>query len=233
MGLIVAICPRCRAKDMTFDILAGREAGAEYGWKKHYEFYCECRRCFQGSILILVTRNYEVKEAVDSVEKILHSQMGLNIALSVDGYISLKDHIASNPPEHLPPDVETAFKEGAACLAVGCYNASGAMFRLAIDLATKNLLPTGGGAKGGPNRQQRKQLNERLTYLFDVNILSNDLRELATCVKDDGNDGAHDGTLKQTDVEDLQDFAMELFKRMFTEPERLRLAKLRREERSR
>lgn len=104
------------------------------------------------------------------------------------------------------------------------------MFRLAIDLATKNLLPTGDRATGGPNRQQRKQLNERLTYLFDVNILSNDLRELATCVKDDG---AHDGTLKQVDAEDLQDFAMELFKRMFTEPERLRLAKLRREERFR
>lgn len=231
--MIVASCPRCRAEDMTFDILAGRETGEEYAWKKQYELYCECRRCFKGSILVLIISNYELKEAVNSAEKIIQSKMALNVALSFDGYVSLKDHIASKPPEHLPIDVENSFKEGAACLAVGCYNASGAMFRLAIDLATKGLLPTGDGTTGGPNRQQRKQLNERLTYLFDSNILSNDLRELATCVKDDGNDGAHDGTLKQADAEDLQDFAIELFKRMFTEPERLRLAKLRREERSR
>lgn len=233
MGMIVTDCPRCRAKDMTFDIFAGREAYSEYNWKTHFELYCECRRCFQGSILAVSIGKYELKDAVNSVKKIIQSDMGLNAALSVEGYVSLKDHIASTPPEHLPADVEASFKEGAACLAIGCYNASGSMFRLAIDLATKGLLPEGDGSTGGPNRQQRKQLNERLGYLFDNNLLPGDLRELALCVKDDGNDGAHDGTLKKADAEDLLDFAIELFKRMFTEPERLRLAKLRRVERTR
>ena len=233
MGMIVTDCPRCRAKDITFDVLAGRETYSEHGWKTHFELYCECRRCFQGSILAVFIREYELREAASSVMKIIQNDMGLNAALFVEGYVSLKDHIASTPPEHLPANVEASFKEGAACLAIGCYNASGSMFRLAIDLAMKGLLPEGDGSTGGPNRQQRKQLNERLGYLFDNNLLPSDLRELALCVKDDGNDGAHDGTLKKADAEDLLDFATELFKRMFTEPERLRLAKSRRAERTR
>jgi hypothetical protein len=49
--------------------------------------------------------------------------------------------------------------------------------------------------------------------------------------KEDGNDGAHAGTLTKEDAEDLLDFATALFERMYTEPERLRLARERREKR--
>ena len=106
------------------------------------------------------------------------------------------------------------------------------MFRLAIDLATKHLLPAINGEQGGANRQQRKDIHHRLMWLFEQGRLPGDLQELAMCIKDDGNDGAHDGTLTKADTDDLKDFAVVLFERMFTEPERLRLAKLRRVERS-
>jgi hypothetical protein len=51
------------------------------------------------------------------------------------------------------------------------------------------------------------------------------------CIKEDGNDGAHEGTLKKEDAEDILDFTVALLSRLYTEPERLRLAKLRRDKR--
>ena len=233
MGMIVSDCPRCRARNITFEVSAGRQTRVSSGWQMHFELYSECRACFKGSILCVSVKAFDHMGSVNSIEKIVKNPLALNVAFNVDGYVSLKDYVASEPPEHLPPDVTAAFKEGAACFAVGCYNASGSMFRLAIDLATKRLLPEGDGTIGGPNRQQRKQLNERISYLFDTGKISGDLRALASCVKDDGNDGAHDGTLQKADAQDLQDFSIELFKRLFTEPERLRLAMLRRTERDR
>jgi hypothetical protein len=50
-------------------------------------------------------------------------------------------------------------------------------------------------------------------------------------VREDGNDGAHDGTLGKEDAEDLLDFTTALLERIYTEPERLRLAQERREKR--
>lgn len=50
-------------------------------------------------------------------------------------------------------------------------------------------------------------------------------------MKDDGNDGAHEGTLTQHDADDLLDFTIALLERLYTEPERLRLAKARRDAR--
>jgi hypothetical protein len=50
-------------------------------------------------------------------------------------------------------------------------------------------------------------------------------------VKDDGNDGAHRGTLGKADAEDLQDFTFELLERLYTEPARLKQAEERRKQR--
>lgn len=64
-------------------------------------------------------------------------------------YIWLKDRSAQPPPEHLPKELEEVFNEGARCLTVGGYNAAGTMFRLCVDLATKERLPP--GEVEGPN----------------------------------------------------------------------------------
>jgi hypothetical protein len=50
-------------------------------------------------------------------------------------------------------------------------------------------------------------------------------------LKDDGNDGAHAGTLTKADAVDLLDFTFELLERLYTERKRLELAAVRREER--
>ena len=82
-----------------------------------------------------------------------------------------------------------------------------------------------------PNAKQRRDLGLRLPWLFDNKILASELRELAACIKEDGNDGAHAGTLTKTDADDLLDFTIALLERLVTEPKRLELAKERRDAR--
>lgn len=149
--------------------------------------------------------------------------------MQVMGFIGLKDIISKNPPEYIPKDIETVFKEGAACMAIQCFNAAGTMFRLCIDLATKAMLPE--TDDNGLDAQVRRNLGKRLPWLFKNGYLPETLQELSTCIKDDGNDGAHEGTLDQKDTEDLLDFTCMLLERIYTEPKRLQIAKERREAR--
>ena len=126
-------------------------------------------------------------------------------------------------PDHLPGAIAAAFEEGAKCVAVGCFNAAAAMFRLCLDLATKELLPIGDGK--GPNEHTKQRLALRLQWLFDNEVLPEALQDLSLVLKDEGNTGAHEGTLDGADADDLVDFTERLLTRLYTEPEEIRLAK--------
>jgi hypothetical protein len=153
----------------------------------------------------------------------------LNRYVTTDGFVNISHLATAKPPAHVPDTIKVAFNEGAKCLAVECYNAAGTMFRLCIDLATKPLLPT--EDVDGLNATIRRSLGLRLGWLFDHSKLPEALRDLSSAVKDDGNDGAHAGTLKVEDANDLLDFTVALLRRMFTEPKQLELSKARRTER--
>ena len=87
------------------------------------------------------------------------------------------------------------------------------------------------GEEDGPNLSERRYLGSRLSWLFDNGKLPADLRRLSACIKDDGNDGAHDGTLTKEDAEDQLDFTYIFLERVYTEPKRIELAEKRRKER--
>jgi len=146
--------------------------------------------------------------------------------VTIEGYVSLKDAASRKPPDYLPETIDAVFREGAACLSIECANAAGTMFRLCVDLSTKSMFPK--EEVEGLNSKVRRDLGLRLQWLFNNKILPESMRELSSCVKDDGNDGAHEGTLKKEDAEDLLDFTYALLERIYTEPERLRFVKERR-----
>ncbi len=148
----------------------------------------------------------------------------MNEFFAIEGYISIKDKAGKPPPDYLPKEIDDAFREGATCLAVNCPNASGAMFRLAIDHATRALVPA--EKDGGPAPRSVYLLGNRLKWLFENRLLEEHLKDLAGCIKEDGNDGAHQGTLEKKDAEDIQDFVFELLERLYTLPKRLALKKL-------
>lgn len=228
MPQLVADCPRCDAAKITFDILASNIVDYRYGWQNWYEVFCVCRHCEQGTIFVLSERangNWEKlhKIGLSNVEGAVNSY------IDVEGFINIKDQAKQKAPAHVPNEIEAVFNEGATCLGVGCHNAAGTMFRLCVDMATRALLPAGEVA--GLNAKTRRDLGLRLPWLFEQKILPEALRELSSCIKEDGNDGAHAGTLQKEEAEDLLDFTQALLERLYTEPERLRIAKERREER--
>jgi hypothetical protein len=50
MAVIVANCPRCGARSITFDVLAQAYQRENDGWQGEYELFCVCRHCKTGTI---------------------------------------------------------------------------------------------------------------------------------------------------------------------------------------
>lgn len=230
MAELIQDCPRCGTRNSTFDVSGDRVTIKDN--PRIYEVFSFCRACQRCTIFVVRSNfgsiqqlhNWDAPGSISNVTGVLGPK------LIVAGFTTIKDIQTRVPPDHLPDAIQACFAEGAACFAIECFNASAAMFRLCLDLATKSLLP-GEEGDSAPNRAQRTRLYDRIDYLLNQNILPAGLRDLAECVREDGNDGAHDGTLMKGDAEDLIDFTEALLERVFTEPERLRLAKERRDHR--
>jgi len=228
MAELVADCPRCGSKSITFDLLGAIHTVTQYSWQYWYEVFAVCRQCHSSTVFVLAD---SVDADYTSVHKtgLLNIESAINQFVRNEGIITLKDRAVVEAPEHVPGEIEAIFREGATCLKVGCWNAAGTMFRLCIDLVTKSMLPE--QETEGLNQRTKRNLGLQLPWLFDNQLLPESLRELSTCVREDGNDGAHAGTLIKEDAEDLLDFTKILLERIYTEPERIREAATRRVQR--
>ena len=228
MSELVADCPRCDSKMITFDLTQAHHIETNFGWQYRFEAFCVCRHCQRATVFILRQKS---EPGIEYLHKVHLAEVSnaVNQYAEVDGFICLKDLATAQPPDHLPPEIDAAFREAATCIATDCFNAAASMFRLCIDHATRSLLPD--EDIKGLTAHIRRTLGLRLIWLFENSVLPEGLKELSSCIKEDGNDGAHAGSLKKVDAEDIEDFTFALLERLYTEPERLRLAKERRTER--
>jgi hypothetical protein len=229
MSEMVANCPRCGAQHITFDIEAVHLIGIQYGWHHTFEAFGICRHCSRSTTFVLEENAQHHDIELFKRTSPLKITGALNGYFSVRGFISLKDRHITAPPNYVPDSIGNVFREGATSLTVECWNAAGAMFRTCVDLATRPLLPAEETA--GLNNRTRRDLGLRLPWLFDNGRLPADLRDISACIREDGNDGVHQGTLTNADAEDLLDFTVAILERLFTEPRRLEIAKERRKER--
>ncbi len=128
MSVLVADCPRCGAKKITFALRSEVFLRQCYDWQHWYEAFCVCRNCVKSTTFILKQRDIRDESAVkQGLTKLAGS---VNQYMEVVSHISLKDECTHQPPEHVPESINAAFREGSTCLAVSCYNAAAAMFRL-------------------------------------------------------------------------------------------------------
>ena len=226
MPTLVFDCPRCGVKKHTFDIKGVIYMGDNNAEKSLAEAFCFCRACGFGTIFVLSgqSRNNVILD-----ERILNVKGNLNPYCKIEKFVSIVDMHTIESPKHLPPEVEKAFSEGAKAYSVGCWNASACMFRASIDIATRNLLPEEN--TDGLDDNIRRSLARRLKWLFNSGGLQKDLEGLTTCVKEDGNEAIHSTTLSKDDAIDLLEFTVALLERIYTEPEKVRLATQRRSER--
>ena len=228
MPFIVDDCPRCGASKITFDVPACKLVKISERYRlpslREYEIYCVCKSCNRGSI-------FRTTQTEDATNKELgqfkwDGLWDVRNFSNVGSPITPADLQASTPPDYLPNDLREMFVEGAKCMAINCFNAAGTMYRLCLDYATKELLPEGSDE---PNTKIRRSLGLRIEWLISRGLLSDSLKELAECVKDDGNDGAHDGTLDKDSALDLEDFTYIILERLYTEKQRVIDAKNRRQ----
>ena len=227
MAQIVGDCPRCGASKTTFDITSDVYVALEYSWQTHHEMFVVCRNCARPTIYQGHLTNSQLTSEMRKDDIICTLNGSVSGLFELDRPVTLRDNDPAAPPDMVPDNVASVFREGAASYAGACYNAAGAMFRLCLDMVTKSLLPAD-DTPPNPNSRQRKVLYDRLAWLFETGRIPQDLREIADCVRDDGNDGAHDGTLTKEDSEDLLDFTVALLERVYTEPGRLAEAARRR-----
>jgi hypothetical protein len=228
MAELVANCPRCRTKSITFNVMALNLVRKEHGWAKTYEAFGICRHCHRATTFVIRENTSHETDLFENKSP-LDARGALNNYFNVAGFIALKDQGSVAPPEHVPDNIANVFREGATCLAVECWNAAGTMFRVCVDLATRSMLPE--EDVPGINARIRRDLGLRLPWLFENGRLPTDLRDLSSAIREDGNDGAHQGTLTQVEAEDLLDFTTRLLERLFTEPRKIELAKDRRAKR--
>jgi hypothetical protein len=227
MSELVADCPRCGSKRITFELTQANSLGKKGSWQRWYEGFCICRNCSQSTVFVLAQN--QPSQFHDEVCKnnLIKSDITLNQFFTVERFISLVDLTTMDPPEHLPQEIDAIYREGLKCHSIGCHNAAGCMFRLCIDLVTKKILPKE-GEDGFDPQLMKKPLGPRLEFIFKKGLLPESLKELSFCIKDDGNDGAHQGLLTKEDIDDIIDFTFTLLERLYTEPQKLALAKERR-----
>jgi len=231
MAFLVADCPRCGTKKIQFSVIGACKVaerrnsinGINDG--HFYEVQGACHEC-RRSTLFRVKQSLN-KNTFDNTDWRM-APFGIKDYATIMGPITPADIAIESPPEFLPAHIEEAYNEGSKCLAIGCFNASATMYRLCLDFATKDMLPPEGE---GPNSRIRRSLGLRIEWLLDNGRLPEALRDLAECVKDDGNDGAHEGILDERSALDLREFSYLLLERIFTEIARIAEAKRRREER--
>jgi hypothetical protein len=217
---------------MTFDVTAQAYRTTQYGWQDWYELFAKCRNCRLPSIFLVSLEDLKAQHTFQADDALVTLPSSLNNFFKVIGPITLRDNATIKPPDHLPEEILRAFNEGAACLSIGCYNAAASMFRLCLDLATRPLMPEPADTtRPQPNSRQRRDLGLRLRWLFEQELLPPEIEDLAACIREDANDGAHVGNLSEDDAKDILDFTNVLLERLYTYPKRLAVAEERRAQR--
>lgn len=216
MAELVENCPRCNVKRTAFSILAMNE----FDGTTRKELFCVCKHCHKSVVFNAMVSSHSATESIKKKDT-----ANITDRISIESVVCIKPEDVISSPEFLPEEIKINFDEGAQCYSIGCHNAAATMFRLCLDKATKSFLPEDTAT---PSAKIRRSLGLRMDWLFENGHLPVALKELAECIKDDGNDGAHEGILSKVDVDDLIDFTISLLERLYTEPRKIELAKERR-----
>ena len=238
MSTFVFDCPCCSAKNSTFDV-NGFEKKPLAPYFITWDLFSTCRSCKKSCCISATLRDPIIRSLLSSYDdrlepklksigSVLTSSFSIEEQFNNFRYIPILPSVEL-PPEYLPNEIEMFFNEAAKCFSIGCFNAAGAMFRLCLDTTTKYII--GQNTHLNPSTNDNKTIHNRLTWIFNNNILPKSLEDLSRCIKNDGNDAAHDGSLSKEDAADLLDFTYILLERVYTEPARIQNARQRRVER--
>lgn len=210
--MLILDCARCGERRMTHDILAHSSRYDSAKSETFWEFFVRCRSCAWCSIWDIAAMSN-----MPNPDKLVGQNYALNAQVVIMG-VSRARASAIRVPQHTPPSLGKIFEEGAECLAIGCWNAAGAMFRKILDQISKEKLPAENGPK---DKRTRFNLKPRLEWLFANGLLPKEIEQFADCVREDANDAVHDHPIGEAEAKDILDFTVEMLERLYTMPGRL------------
>lgn len=215
-------CPRCGQQRTTFDLLSWTLVDH---LNDIFESSARCRKCFKTSVAMI--RNAQNNDSPANFE-----------GQFVQPVFSFRQWVIYVPaartcPEFVPEEIQRIFYEAAKCEAMGLWDAAGAMFRKVLDAATRSRTPIPvEGDPSTPAWKVYKDLRLRLDWLFDRKLLDDSLRDLSSCIHQDGNDAAHDlDGIGKEEATDLGDFSEIVLRTIYTLPGQVAENQRRREER--
>lgn len=226
-AMIIETCPRCGSRQVTLDIFSSVKALRD---DRRFWAFCRCRSCFEPSIFDLFDQYMSgFPSGSDRNGTVVNGLYEITVSKPV-----LADSFKC--PDFVDDSIKAIFDESSTCFAIGTFDASGAMSRKVLDAATRALVKVEpGGEKTDVNHiswKTYKDLRLRLDWLFDRALLPEDLRDLASCVHQDGNDAAHSmETIGREAALDLIEFTISILETLYTRPGRIKANKERRDAR--
>ncbi len=244
MPHIIADCPNCGDTKREFEVSSTNccnlhkhyksikefeTNNPSLEWGNKYELFTACKKCHYKIIFIIAepfsheTCEYIKRSPPMEVEGLL------NGIFEIEGIVRVCDNVACPAPDFIPQDIKAVFEESVKCLSMRCWNGAGAMFRTCLDIATKKMLPPKGTT--GIKSSEKNYLAARIGWLFNNGKLPKDLKELAECIKDDGNVSVHVAGLTKEDAMETLRFTVMILEYVYTAPAQRKRAKQKRDTR--
>lgn len=233
MTLYVADCRRCGAKRMSFDVYGvstqiwslpyRTPVGTRY--HRAIELACRCHECSSTTI-------FELSAEAESDYGLPKVRFEENENPTSFGYREVKALPGSHPlptPTDTPEPAATFYKQGAAALASGLFDASGAMFRKCLESVTRTdnmiqLLPDDDREK-----YCSSWLKARINKLKEIHAIPPALGDLVDVIKEEGDDAVHDDVLYDRDsAQSLQLFTKTFLEQVFTIPAQIKRVRAKR-----
>ena len=230
MSFVISNCNYCKTKNIRFDNKGFNKLNIH-----QWDILAICSHCNLPTVYRISRKpdvGYPLNEHLARATTLKEIEnLNLSSSFHIGSTIVPPNNEITPCPEHVPENIKIVFDEATTCLSMECYTASGAMFRLCLDVTTKELLQEWLEANeddvNQPNTAQKDKLFNRIEFLLDKGIIPSDLKEYAHQIRLDGNDSAHDGNTEKEEAEDLLDFSVLFLDRIYTIKKQLAIAQAR------
>jgi len=171
MAILRRNCPHCPTENVGFDVRWAERIG-----DKHHIWNCAaiCGACRKPVAFVASAQNANIHANPSQHNGEIEPTWIVPVIWPIV--------TPTSAPPHTPPLVRKRFLEGEDSFKRRNWNAAVAMYRSALDIATK-------GMDGVP---QGKSFFERLIWLHDQHRITPDIKAWADHVRVDGNAALHD-----------------------------------------
>lgn len=231
MAFYVGRCNHCSTDKIRFEVLSFCYDQDN----NHNHFFIACENCITPTVLKMKPKTSHIIDMLKKKTFPLKEQINISEHFYNERILNTPSNSLAKCPDHVPDNLKQVFDEAALCYSHSCYIACASMFRLCLDITTKELLQewieANQDSPTPPDSSQKGKLYNRIEFLIERGVIPSDLKEYAHHIRLDGNDAAHDGSTQKEEAEDLLDFSELFLERIYTIRKQLEIAQARRLER--